>query len=183
MNYHNITKQDMLNGEGFRTVLWTAGCEHHCEECQNPLTWDKCGGLVFDDEAKREVLESLSDEITSGLTLSGGDPLATFNRADILELVKEVKDKYPDKDIWSYTGYTYEQLLEDETASEILKYIDVLVDGRYMKDLRDVSLNWRGSSNQRLIDVPKSLVAGKVILFGQNENQLYEGQMTCECGC
>lgn len=183
MNYHNITKQDMLNGEGFRTVLWTAGCEHHCEECQNPLTWDKCGGLVFDDEAKREVLESLSDEITSGLTLSGGDPLATFNRADILELVKEVKAKYPDKDIWSYTGYTYEQLLEDETASEILKYIDVLVDGRYMKDLRDVSLNWRGSSNQRLIDVPKSLATGKVILFGQNENQLYEGQMTCECGC
>lgn len=183
MFYHNITKNDMLNGEGFRTVLWCAGCEHHCEDCQNPMTWDKNGGLQFDNEAKIEIFDSLESDIVSGITLSGGDPLATFNRADILALVKEIKERFPDKDIWSYTGYTYEQLLEDDTACEILKYIDVLVDGKYMKDLRDVSLNWRGSSNQRLIDVPKSLSTGKIVLFGENENQLYEGKMTCECGC
>ncbi len=183
MRYHNITKNDMLNGEGFRTVLWLAGCEHHCKGCQNPVTWDKNGGLEFDDNAKKEVLDSLDSEIISGLTLSGGDPLATFNRAELLEFIKEVKDRYPNKDIWSYTGYTYEQLLSDETAKEILKYIDVLVDGKYVEELRDVSLNWRGSKNQRLIDVKKSLETDSVVIFGNNENQLYEGQMTCECGC
>ncbi len=159
----------MLNGEGFRTVLWLAGCEHHCEECQNPITWDKCGGVEFTDEEKKELIESLDSEIVSGLTLSGGDPLATFNRAEVLDLVKEIKRLYPSKDIWSYTGYTYEQLLEDEVASEILTYIDVLVDGKYEKDLRDVSLNWRGSSNQRLIDIKKTFTSNNIIFYEDEE--------------
>ena len=153
MKFHNITKDDCHNGEGLRVVLWTAGCEHHCEECQNPVTWDKNCGLDFDEAAKQEIFSFLDKRYSTGLTLSGGDPFATFNRADILALVKEVKEKYPKKTIWSYTGYTYEQLLEDDIAREILDYLDVIVDGKYMKDLRDVNLPWRGSSNQRVIDM------------------------------
>lgn len=160
MRYHNITKDDMLNGDGLRVVLWVSGCSHCCEDCQNPLTWDPNGGLPFDEAAKEEVFAELEKNYISGLTLSGGDPLYPGNRMDIRNLVKEIREKYPKKTIWMYTGYEWEIV----RSFDILKYVDVLVDGEYEKDKRDTQLHWRGSSNQRVIDVQESLKTGNVVL-------------------
>lgn len=160
MRYHNITKDDMLNGDGLRTVLWVAGCSHCCKECHNPITWDANGGLPFDEAAKKELFAELSKSYISGVTLSGGDPLFYNNRGDILSLVKEIREKFPEKTIWLYTGFTWgaiEQL-------EIMDYIDVLVDGEFVVELKDTKLHWRGSSNQRVIDVKATKAAGEVVL-------------------
>ncbi len=182
MRYHNITTDDMLNGDGLRVVLWTAGCEHHCPECQNPITWDRCGGIEFDDEAKKESFDYLSNDYAEGITFSGGDPLATYNRKDILSLAKEIKEKFSEKNIWCYSGYTFEALKEDPVALEIFNYIDVLVDGRYEKDLRDIKLQWRGSSNQRVIDIKKSMAADKVVLYGIEEDVPFQTEIqSCNC--
>jgi len=152
MRYHNITKDDMNNGDGLRVVLWVAGCNHCCKECQNPLTWDPNGGLAFDDAAKAEIFDQLDKSYISGITFSGGDPLHFANVDGVTELAQEIKEKYPDKTIWLYTG----SLWEDVAALPLMKYIDVIVDGEFMIDLRDVTLMWKGSSNQRVIDVPAS---------------------------
>ena len=104
MRYHNITKDDMLNGEGLRTVLWVAGCSHHCPQCHNPVTWDINGGLVFDEQAKEELFEELKKDYVSGVTFSGGDPFHLENREEIGALAKEIREKFPDKTIWLYTG-------------------------------------------------------------------------------
>ena len=160
MRYHNITQDDMLNGDGLRVVLWVSGCSHCCEDCQNPLTWDPNGGLPFDEAAKEEVFAELEKNYISGITLSGGDPLYPGNRMDIRNLVKEIREKYPKKTIWMYTGYEWEIV----RSFDILKYVDVLVDGEYEKDKRDTQLHWRGSSNQRVIDVQESLKTGNVVL-------------------
>lgn len=162
MNYHNITKEDMNNGDGLRTVLWVAGCEHHCKECQNPVTWDPCGGIPFDDDAMKELMESIDHDYISGITFSGGDPLATYNRECVLEIIKKIRKNFPKKSIWVYSGYTFNQLLKD--AEEILKNIDVLVDGQYHCNERDVSLKWRGSTNQNVIDVQETLKTGELSL-------------------
>ena len=159
MRYHNITKDDMLNGDGLRVVLWVAGCEHCCEDCQNPVTWDINGGIPFDDNAKREIFEELEKEYISGVTLSGGDPLHPVNRDEIAELADEIRDKFPQKSIWLYTGYEWETIKD----LLIMKNLDVVVDGKYIKDLRDVNLPWRGSSNQNVIDVKESLALGKIV--------------------
>ena len=150
----------MLNGDGLRVVLWVSGCSHCCEDCQNPLTWDPNGGLPFDEAAKEEVFAELEKNYISGITLSGGDPLYPGNRMDIRNLVKEIREKYPKKTIWMYTGYEWEIV----RSFDILKYVDVLVDGEYEKDKRDTQLHWRGSSNQRVIDVQESLKTGNVVL-------------------
>lgn len=149
MRYHNITKDDMLNGDGLRVVLWVSGCKHHCKGCQNPLTWNPNHGLEFDDKAEDEILLELGKDYVSGLTLSGGDPLYPTNRPQILDLVKKVKFLYPEKTIWLYTGYEYEDIAD----LEILQYIDVLVDGKYDKNLPPA--DWRGSNNQRVIRLCK----------------------------
>lgn len=161
MRYHNITFDDMLNGSGLRVVLWVAGCPHECPGCQNPITWDINGGIPFDDDAHQELMEKLGKNHIAGLTLSGGDPLHPLNREDILALLKEVKALYPQKNVWCYTGY----LWEDVYDLPVMKYIDVLLDGRYMEQLRNTALYWVGSSNQRIIDVRKSLDADEVILY------------------
>ena len=153
MRYHNITKDDMLNGDGLRVVLWVAGCTHCCKECQNPITWDPNGGLPFDDEAKAEIFEQLDKSYISGITFSGGDPLHAANRLDVRNLMAEIKEKYPDKTIWLYTGDVWENILH----YPMMKYIDVVVDGEFMIDLKDNKLLWKGSSNQRVVDVQKSL--------------------------
>ena len=153
MRYHNITKDDMLNGDGLRVVLWVAGCTHCCKECQNPLTWDPDGGLPFDEAAKREIFSQLDKPYISGITFSGGDPLHSANRLEVRSLSEEIKKKYPDKTIWLYTGERWEDILH----VPIMKYVDVLVDGEFIKELKDVRLLWKGSSNQRVIDVQKSL--------------------------
>lgn len=154
MNYHNITKADMLNGEGLRVVLWVSGCSHYCKGCHNQITWDPTDGLPFDEEAKEEIFAELSQPYISGLTLSGGDPLFHGNRETIESLVREVKERFPEKTIWLYTGYTW----EDIASLPILQYVDVLVDGRFMEELKDEQLHWRGSSNQRIIDLKTGTV-------------------------
>ncbi len=153
MRYHNITKDDMLNGDGLRVVLWVAGCSHCCKECQNPVTWDPAGGLLFDDAAKQEIFDQLDKSYISGITFSGGDPLHAANRLDVRNLMAEIKEKYPDKTIWLYTGDSWENILH----YAIMQYVDVLVDGEFQVDKKDVKLLWKGSSNQRVIDVQKSL--------------------------
>lgn len=153
MRYHNITKDDMLNGDGLRVVLWVAGCSHCCKECQNPITWDPDGGLLFDEQAKKEIFNQLEKEYIFGITFSGGDPLHSANRADVRNLMMEIKEKYPDKTIWLYTGDVWENIMNDT----LMKYVDVLVDGEFMVELKDTKLRWKGSSNQRVIDVKKTL--------------------------
>lgn len=160
MRYHNITKDDMLNGDGLRVVLWTAGCPHKCPGCHNPVTWDENGGLEFDANAKKELFEILSRPYISGLTLSGGDPLLPSNREELTELIKEVKSKFPDKTIWLYTGYLWKEVKD----LQLINYIDVLVDGRFLENLKNTQLKWRGSSNQRVIDVKRTLECGNVVL-------------------
>ncbi len=153
MRYHNITKDDMLNGDGLRVVLWLAGCSHCCKECHNPVTWDPDGGLLFDDDAKQEIFEQLDKPYISGITFSGGDPLHAANRLDVRKLMKEIKEKYPDKTIWLYTGDSWEDILH----YPVMKYVNVLVDGEFKVELKDTKLLWKGSSNQRVIDVQASL--------------------------
>lgn len=153
MRYHNITKDDMLNGDGLRVVLWVAGCTHCCKECQNPITWDSDGGVLFDEAAKNEIFDQLNKPYISGITFSGGDPLHSANRMDVRNLMEEIKAAYPNKTIWLYTGEIWEDILH----YPMLKYVDVLVDGEFMADLKDAKLLWKGSRNQRVIDVQKSL--------------------------
>lgn len=153
MRYHNITKDDMLNGDGLRVVLWVAGCNHCCRECQNPVTWDPDGGLLFDEAAKEELFEQLDKSYISGITFSGGDPLHPANRLDVRELMAQVREKYPDKTIWLYTGDVW----EDIYSYPLMQYVDVVVDGEFHAEEKDVKLLWKGSANQRVIDVQKSL--------------------------
>ena len=153
MRYHNITKDDMLNGDGLRVVLWVAGCSHCCKDCQNPITWDPNGGIPFDEAAKQEIFDQLDKPYISGITFSGGDPLHSANRLEVRNLMAEIREKYPDKTIWLYTGDLWENVLH----YAMMQYIDVLVDGEFMADKKDVKLLWKGSSNQRVIDVQKSL--------------------------
>lgn len=155
MRYHNITKDDMLNGDGLRVVLWVAGCEHCCEGCQNPVTWDPNGGLAFDEDVKNEIFEQLDKSYISGITFSGGDPLHCANRSGVKQLAMEIKEKYPDKTIWLYTGDVW----EDAMNYSLIQYIDVLVDGEFEQDKKDTTLMWKGSRNQRVIDVQATLAS------------------------
>ncbi len=153
MRYHNITKDDMLNGDGLRVVLWVAGCSHCCKDCQNPVTWDPAGGLLFDESAREEIFEQLKKSYISGITFSGGDPLHGANRADVKKLMQEIREKFPHKTIWLYTG----DLWENVRSYPLMKYVDVLVDGEFQRDKKDKKLLWKGSSNQRVINVQESL--------------------------
>ncbi len=153
MRYHNISKDDMLNGDGLRTVLWVAGCAHCCKECHNPMTWDPNGGLLFDEKAKKELYEQLEKPYITGITFSGGDPLHAANRLDVRNLMEEIKQAFPAKTIWLYTGDTWENIVH----YPLMQYVDVLVDGEFMVELRDAKLMWKGSKNQRVIDVQRSL--------------------------
>lgn len=143
----------MLNGDGLRVVLWVAGCTHCCKECHNPITWDPDGGILFDEKAKQEIFDQLDKPYISGITFSGGDPLHSANRLDVRELMEEIRQKYPDKTIWLYTGDSWEDVLH----YPMMKYVDVLVDGEFKIDLKDTKLRWKGSRNQRVIDVQESL--------------------------
>ena len=163
MNYHNITHDDMLNGPGLRTVLWVAGCNHNCKACQNPVTWDPDGGLYFDGKAWNELFYWLDKDYCSGLTLSGGDPLYCNNIYEIFDLLVEFKEKFPDKNIWLYTGYTYEEIIKNKSLMMIMKYVDVLVDGKFVKELADFNYKWAGSINQRVIDMQESIKQNKLI--------------------
>ena len=158
MRYHNITKDDMLNGDGLRVVLWVAGCNHCCKGCQNPVTWDAAGGLPFDEAAKAEIFEQLDKNYISGITFSGGDPLHPANRVDVRNLAMEIKEKYPGKTLWLYTGYTWEEIAE----YPIMQYLDVVVEGPFILERRDVKLLWKGSDNQRVVVVQATLASDNI---------------------
>lgn len=148
MRFHGISSPDINNGTGCRVTLWVAGCSHHCKGCQNQVTWDFNGGKVFTDTDKEELFERLSKPYIQGITFSGGDPLDSYH--DIFDLAKEIKEKFPSKDIWLFTGYTIQQI-KNSYRKYILDYIDVIVDGEYIEEQRDITLKFRGSKNQNII--------------------------------
>ena len=152
MKILNITSPDVNNGTGFRVTLWVAGCSHHCRGCHNPESWDYNQGKSL-REVRKDLFDKLDKSYIKGLTLSGGDPLAQ-SRRNLLELyflLRRIKKKFPNKDIWIYSGYTHEEILQDKFKKLVLSQCDVLVDGLYKYALRDTSLPFRGSSNQRII--------------------------------
>ena len=162
MRYHNITKDDMLNGDCLRVVLWVAGCAHACPGCHNPVTWDPEGGLPFDEAARQEIYEELEKDYVSGITFSGGDPLHPANMQGVTELARQIRSDFPDKTIWLYTGSTWDEVRD----LEVIRYVDVLVDGPFREDEKDSTLHWKGSANQQVIDVQKTLKTGEVVLHG-----------------
>lgn len=161
MNYHNITVDDMKNGDGLRTVLWVSGCDHRCRGCQNPQTWPENSGIPFDQAAHDELFEALSRDYMTGITFSGGDPLYCSNIETVGALIQEIHEKLPEKTIWLYTG----SLFEDIRRLPFVPLIDVIVDGPYIEDIRDTQLHWKGSRNQRVIDVKRTLAEGRIILW------------------
>lgn len=183
MRYHNITKADMLNGEGLRVVLWVSGCSHECPGCQNALTWNPNEGLPFDEEAVKEIYHELDQDWCDGITLSGGDPLFLGNRETIRNLVLNIKEKYPNKTIWCYTGYTYEtlvkQAVKDNDLNDILEHIDVLLDGPFLMRLADVDKHYVGSSNQRVIDMVKTREQNAIVLYQDEEVEGFKEVQVC----
>ncbi len=160
MRYHDITHDDMKNGDGLRVVLWVAGCSHNCPECQNPITWDPEGGIPFDETAENEIFEQLSKKYISGITFSGGDPFHASNISAVRELAKKIRQRFPDKTIWVYTGADWEDIKNDA----LMQYTDVCVDGEFIIAQKDNTLRWKGSKNQRVIDVKESLEKNEVVL-------------------
>ena len=173
MNYAEIKKCDVANGPGVRVSLFVSGCTHHCKECFNPETWDFGYGKPFTEATEDEIIKYMEPEYIKGLTLLGGEPLEHCNQQGLLPLLRKVKDIYPDKDIWCFTGYDFEKdikgymLNEWEETKEILSYIDVLVDGEFMEDKKDLTLVFKGSSNQRTILVKESLESGEIVYWKQ----------------
>lgn len=185
MKYHNITKADMKNGDGLRVVLWLSGCNHHCKGCQNPITWDPNDGLDFTYKEIEEIYSELDKPYISGITLSGGDPLHPANRADVSWLIHAIKQKYPDKTVWMYTGYTFEDILKYPILVATISQVDVLVDGRFVEELKDVTYPWAGSTNQRVIDVKESLSEGTVVYHAGCEKRWNQGEVQSgeNCSC
>ena len=171
MNYGNIKYFDIADGPGVRTTIFVSGCTHHCPGCFQPETWDFAFGEEYTQEVEDKIIESLAPDYVDGLTLLGGEPMEKSNQRALLPLVKRVKALYPSKDIWCYTGYTLEtDLLREsrarcEVTDEFLSFIDVLVDGEFMEAMRDLTLLFRGSRNQRLIDLKETLKKGETVLW------------------
>lgn len=164
MNYIKVTQNDIANGIGIGCVLWVSGCNCQCKHCHNQSTWNFNEGVPFTEETMQEILLTLTKPYISRFTLSGGHPLDSQNATEVLKIVKRVKMVFPNKDIWIYSGYTWEYVMQDKLLAEIMKYTDVLVDGAFVEELMDISLPFRGSSNQRIINVQESLKQNKVII-------------------
>ena len=173
MNYHNITYPDQNNGDGLRVVLWVSGCSHHCRNCQNPQTWNPETGIMFDNNAKKEILNELKNTYISGITFSGGDPLYVKNLGTVEKLIDEIRVSFQNKTIWLYTGYTWEYVfgnnsnepIQNLIRQRIISKCDVVIDGEYIEELRDITLHWRGSLNQRVINVKETLKQNRIILW------------------
>lgn len=172
MNIAEIKTNDIANGEGVRTSVFVSGCRHHCPECFNEIAWDFNYGKEWNEETKEYILSSCAPPWIAGLSVLGGEPFEPENQEGLLELLKDFKERYPLKTIWCYSGFTLEQIAGKEksraftkTAQEMLKYIDILVDGRFEKELYNIALNFRGSENQRVIDLKKTLESGNLILY------------------
>lgn len=170
MNYGTIKKYDIANGEGVRVSLFVSGCTHHCKNCFNEEAWDFGYGKPFTADTEQEIMDALSADYINGLTLLGGEPFEPENQKVLLPFLRRVRERFSEKDIWCYTGYSLErELLADsrarcECTDEMLSFIDVLVDGRYVEELKDISLPFRGSSNQRIIDLKATLESGCAVL-------------------
>lgn len=160
MNYASILKCDIANGTGFRVSLFVSGCGRKCPGCFNPEAQNPEHGKPFDNAAKKKIFAELAKSYCKGLSLLGGDPMSKLSniRKTVIALCKETKEKFPDKDIWMWTGYTYEEILADETAKEIFEYIDYVVDGPFIEEKKDLSLRFCGSSNQRILKLHPSVV-------------------------
>lgn len=161
MNYGIINKFDVINGNGIRVSLFVSGCHNNCKGCFNKQSQDFNYGKKFTDETQKEILLALTPIYITGISILGGEPLENENISTVYNLCKEIKEKFPTKDIWLYTGYTFENI----SSYLIMKYIDVLVDGKYIEEQKDLTLKWRGSKNQRVIDVKESLEQNKVVLY------------------
>jgi anaerobic ribonucleoside-triphosphate reductase activating protein len=172
MNYLGIDKSSISNGPGVRVVLWVAGCTCRCEKCQNPESWNFNAGMLFDDDAKQKLFDALNKPYIRGISISGGHPLENKNVEDVYLLLKEIKEKFPTKDVWIYTGYTWEQIfptvcldmfnVNNMYRKAVVEMCDVLVDGPYIDEQRDITLKFKGSKNQRLIDVKETLKQNKI---------------------
>ena len=171
MHYGNIKNYDIADGEGVRVTLFCSGCTNRCEGCFQPETWDFCYGKEYTKETEDQLIQMLTNPNIQGLTLLGGDPFEPSNQRTLITLLRRVKQELTTKDVWAYTGFVYEQdLLEGqrkhtEVTDEMLSYIDVLVDGPFVIDQKDISLYFRGSTNQRVIDMPKTLKSGNVVIY------------------
>ena len=172
MHYGELKKCDIANGIGVRVTLFVSGCTNHCPDCFQPQTWDFDYGKVFTDETKAEIFAELDKSYVNGLTVLGGEPFEPRNQRELLPLLGEVREKYPDKTVWCFTGFRLEdELLHEgsyprcEVTDGMLSCIDVLVDGRFVKELKDISLQFRGSRNQRVIDMNRTRETGTVTLW------------------
>ena len=170
MNYGAIKKCDIANGVGVRTVLFVSGCTHHCKGCFQPETWNFDYGERYTKETEDEIIESLRPDYVDGITLLGGEPFEPENQRELVKLLRRIKKELPQKTVWSFSGYTYEELTGDsravcEVTNEMLSMLDVLVDGEFVEAKRNISLRFRGSENQRLIDMNKTRIEGKIVLW------------------
>lgn len=172
MNYAEIKTNDIANGEGVRTSLFVSGCRHHCPDCFNYMTWDFAYGNPFTDEIKEKIFASTEPKWVAGLSILGGEPFEPENQGALLEFLKEFKEKFPQKNIWCYSGFTFEEITGKEKSraftpisAELLSMLDILVDGRFMKEKKNIRLKFRGSENQRIIDVKKTLETGGVVIY------------------
>ena len=170
MKYAKIKKTDVANGPGVRVSIFVSGCHHHCEGCFNSEAWDFNYGNDFTEDTIQEIIEAMNHDYITGLSLLGGEPFELINQKGLLPLLKKVKEVYPDKTIWAYSGFLYDELKEMDypETKEILSLIDVLVDGKFVESLKDPNLYFRGSSNQRVIDMKKTLKSKKIVLHEKN---------------
>ena len=172
MNYADLRPIDVANGPGIRVSLFVSGCTHHCRECFNPETWDFSYGSPFTNAEVEAILKHLAPAHIKGLSVLGGEPFEPQNQESVLNLVRRVRQEYPHKDVWCYSGYLFEALRDGKVGSHsrsLLEELDVLVDGPFVIEQKDLSLRFRGSANQRLIDVPVSLRAGEVVFWNKYE--------------
>ncbi len=170
MFYGEIKKTDVANGTGVRVSLFVSGCTHHCKGCFNPDTWNFCYGKEYTAETEAEIIEALKPSYIEGLSLLGGEPFEPENQKVLVNLLKRIRQELPEKNIWCYSGYTFEELTGKkesraftDTTLDMLSLIDTLVDGEFVEELKDISLKFRGSSNQRIIDVKESLESNSVV--------------------
>ena len=172
MNYGEIKKNDIANGEGVRTTLFVSGCRHHCKNCFNEQTWDFGYGEPFTEKTMEDIFDSCTPDWINGITLLGGEPFEPENQKVLLPFLIMFRERFPNKDIWCYSGFTIEEITgkinsraHTKISGEMLSLIDILVDGRFVEEKKDISLAFRGSSNQRVIDIKKSLEQGKIVLY------------------
>mgnify|MGYP003204099157 CR=1 FL=1 len=176
MHYGEIKKCDVANGIGVRVSLFVSGCTNHCKNCFQKETWDFDYGKVFDEEAQLKIIEMLRPDYIDGITVLGGEPFEPENQRGLYPFLKRIKEEFPDKSVWAYSGFTFEELTDElsycncETTDELLKFIDVLVDGRFEDEKKDLSLRFRGSSNQRIINMNRTRREKQLILWNENED-------------